>query len=188
MSSVKFRQVSTQFIAALGEPTASSGSGAERWGLWPVDPGPRGVRLHNVDKVQAAGGVTPAGWSLTSPFWIEEHGLVMEAPVFPLPAGRYLVTGDREVTTMLTVHAPDAETGESRWELHRGTLHDVTHLPCRSACYTPVADDVVPSAKLFPAQSFPVTPGAEMPAAVQCDKQDYWVIFVIGMAVSDDEE
>ena len=42
-----FKQVETQFIAALGDPKASSGTGAEQWGIWRIDPGPRGVRLHN---------------------------------------------------------------------------------------------------------------------------------------------
>ena len=41
----KFQRVQTQFIAALGDPGASSGRGAETWGLWREDPGPRGVRL-----------------------------------------------------------------------------------------------------------------------------------------------
>ena len=39
----KFRRVPTQFIAALGDPQATSGGGAETWGIWYVDPGPRGV-------------------------------------------------------------------------------------------------------------------------------------------------
>ena len=40
-----FKRIPTQFIAALGDPLARSGDGAEQWGLWTVDPGPRGVRL-----------------------------------------------------------------------------------------------------------------------------------------------
>ena len=47
-----------------------------------------------------------------------------------LTLGKYLVTGDREVTTVLTVQADG-----TNWELLEGTLHDVTHLPCRSARY-----------------------------------------------------
>ena len=43
---------------------------------------------------------------------------------------RYVVTGDREVTSVLTVH------DDGRWELSKGTLYDVTHLPCRSGLYT----------------------------------------------------
>ena len=72
----------------------------------------------------------------------------MEKPDFPLPAGKYVVTGERdenvmkdgeqndefpggrETTTLLTVGA------EGQWSLADGaTLHDVTHLPCRSARY-----------------------------------------------------
>ena len=46
--------------------------------------------------------------------------------------GQYLVTGGREVETVLTVH-PD-----QRWELADGAkLYDVTHLPCRAARYKP---------------------------------------------------
>lgn len=37
------RYPSIRFISALGDPTASSGQGAETWGLWRDDPGPRGV-------------------------------------------------------------------------------------------------------------------------------------------------
>ena len=42
-----FKEVETQFIAALGDPKASAGTGAEQWGIWRIDPGPRGVRLQN---------------------------------------------------------------------------------------------------------------------------------------------
>ena len=70
----------------------------------------------------------------------------MEKPDFPLPAGKYVVTGERdenvrkggeqnaeflggrETTTLLKVGA------EGQWSLADGaTLHDVTHLPSRSA-------------------------------------------------------
>lgn len=33
------RYPSIRFIAALGDPTSSSGSGSETWGLWRDDPG-----------------------------------------------------------------------------------------------------------------------------------------------------
>jgi hypothetical protein len=57
----------------------------------------------------------------------------MEKPTFPLSAEKYLVTGDRDVTTVLTVHPKD-KAGNQRWELADGaTLNDVTHLGCRSA-------------------------------------------------------
>ena len=66
-----------------------------------------------------------------SDWWLEEHGLIMEKPDFPLPAGKYVVTGDREITTVLTI----AADGDA-WTLDEA-LRDVTHLPCRSARYTP---------------------------------------------------
>ncbi len=43
-----FKPVPLQYIAALGDPKAMSGMGAQTWGLWRVDPGPRGVRLKDV--------------------------------------------------------------------------------------------------------------------------------------------
>ena len=33
----------TQYVAALGDSSATSGNDAATWGLWAVDPGPRGV-------------------------------------------------------------------------------------------------------------------------------------------------
>ena len=139
---VIFKQVRTQYIAALGDPQASSGSGAESWGLWRRDPGPRGVWLKNFDEqLEASGGVAPAGWTFdSSDWWLDENGLIMEQPVFSLPAGKYIVTGDREAMAMLIVHPADAN-GEMRWQLGNGVkLHDVTHLPCRSARYTQAAN------------------------------------------------
>lgn len=56
----KFRRIPRiQFIAALGDPTASSGTGADTWGLWEEDPGPRGVRLGSYEKLVKAGGKAP---------------------------------------------------------------------------------------------------------------------------------
>ena len=62
----KFQRLSPiQFIAALGDPQASSGTGAEQWGLWREDPGPRGVYLRDFDKRQlGAGKPAPAGWTV----------------------------------------------------------------------------------------------------------------------------
>jgi len=37
------QHISTQFIAALGDPGATSESGAQSWGLWPLDLCPQGV-------------------------------------------------------------------------------------------------------------------------------------------------
>ena len=180
---VKFRRIATQFIAALGDPTASSGTNAQAWGLWPLDPGPRGVQLDDYEQLQAAKGITPAEWTFdVKDWWLEEHGLIMEKPDFPLPPGQYMVTGDREVKSVLTIH-PEVADGTQRWDLSGGaTLYDVTHLPCRSARYTPVTPESSCSPGKADQKSFPVTPGAAMPPVEGCKKQDYAVLFVIGVA------
>lgn len=177
-----FRRIAPQFIAALGEPGATSGNNAQTWGLWRVDPGPRGVPLNLYQRLMEVGGVAPANWKFDSrDWWLEEHGLIMEKPTFPLSAGRYLVTGDREVTSVLTVHAPDKD-GHQRWELADGaTLYDVTHLACRSARYTPAASPNACSPENAPREAFRVAPGRPMPAVDGCNKQDYAVLIVIGV-------
>src|SRR5690242_11913422 len=63
---LKFRRVPTQFIAALGDPKASSGTGAQSWGIWRNDPGPRGVRLERFDQLESAGGKAPAQWQFNT--------------------------------------------------------------------------------------------------------------------------
>jgi hypothetical protein len=175
----------TQFIAALGDPKASEGMIAEdgSWGLWPVDPGPRGVWLRDYknDILQSETKYrAPAGWTFDpNNWWLEEHGLIMEAPDFPLREGKYLVTGGRMVTTTLTV-----EKG-GKWKLDEGTLYDVTHLPCRSARYQPISggDDGSGSPVTANPRDFPVTPGAIMPSVPGAKQQDYAVLFVVGKAV-----
>ncbi|MEJ2177646.1 MAG: hypothetical protein P8Y12_06780 [Gammaproteobacteria bacterium] len=179
----KFKSIRTQFIAALGDPASSSGSGAESWGLWRLDPGPRGVRLDNYERLKAEGGVAPAQWQFDSEdWWLEENGLIMEKPDFPLPPGKYVVTGDREMLTVLTVFPKDG-AGTQRWELADGNLYDVTHLPCRSARYTPASSDISCSPAKAPKDEFRVSPGAVMPSVEGCNKQDYAVLFVIGVAL-----
>jgi hypothetical protein len=167
-----FVRIPTQFIAALGDPKAQSGTNANEWGLWNRDPGPQGFWLREYDSVKQNSGTTPNGWTLDpEDFWVEEHGIVMPPPSFPLKAGRYLVTGGRSLTTGLTIQA------DGSWKLDEGTLYDVTHLPCRSARYVTTDNDgprnVRPS-------DFPVMPGAVMPPAPGCEKQDYAVLFVVG--------
>ena len=181
-----FKRISTQFIAALGNPGANSGNGAQSWGLWPVDPGPRGVMLDGFGQLQKGRGVAPDGWKFDSKdWWLEEHGLIMEQPKFPLPPGKYLVTGDRDVTTVLTIHPAD-KNGDRRWELgDHATLHDVTHLACRSARYTPAAGDGSCSPANVQRTAFPVAPGGTMPPVAGCKKQDYAVLIVTGVAVKD---
>ena len=106
----------------------------------------------------------------------------MEKPDFPLPPGKYVVTGGRKTTTVLTV----AEDGDA-WELADGAkLHDVTHLPCRSAVYRPVADSNGSPINAN-AADFPVTPGGAMPDIDNCTRQDYWVLFVQAVEASADE-
>lgn len=180
----KFKRVSTQYIAALGDPGATSGSGAQLWGLWPLDPGPRGVKLNRYPSLKKAGGVAPARWTFDEmDWWLEEHGLIMEQPTVPLPPGRYLVTGARTVTAVLTIHPADSH-GDRRWELDQGaTLYDVTHLACRSARYTPATVGGSCSPANAKQSAFPVAPGGVMPPVEGCTKQDYAVLIVIGMGV-----
>lgn len=72
-----FRRLpTTQFLAALGPTSASSGKGAGQWGVWKEDPGPRGVwlRSYQQDLVQNDN-IAPRGWKFDpQDFWIEEHG------------------------------------------------------------------------------------------------------------------
>jgi len=173
-----------QYIAALGDPQASSGTGAQDWGLWRKDPGPRGVPLSNINKLTAAGGLARAGWKFDGSDWyVEEHGLIMEKPTGgdggsgeQLKPGKYIVTGDRQVTTVLTVSAPDVD-GNSRWQLDEGKLFDVTHLPCRTGRYS--GPECSPAKARL--SDFPVKPGGLMPPVEGCKKQDYAVLFVIGV-------
>lgn len=177
----KFVRVPLQYIAALGQPDESSGNGAESWGLWPIDPGPRGVRLSDYENLTQVGGVAPAKWQFDSEdWWLEENGLIMEKPEFPLPPGKYVVTGGRDKAAILTVHPNDAE-GNSNWELADGaTIHDVTHLGCRSARYTPMTGETC-SPALAPRSVFRIEPGRSMPHVAGCNKQDYAVLFIIGV-------
>ena len=177
----KFRRIEPQFIAALGDPKATSGSGAQSWGFWDKDPGPRACKLDHYPELKKTG-VAPAQWKFdAADWWLEEHGLIMEKPSFPLAAGQYLVTGDREVITVLTIHPKD-KNGNQRWELADGaTLYDVTHLGCRSARYTPATANNTCSPANVPKTGYPVLPGAAMPAVKDCRKQDYTVLIVVGL-------
>ncbi len=181
----KFTRISTQYIAALGNPDASSGNGAQLWGLWPLDPGPRGVKLNRYPSLTNSGGVAPARWKFDeTDWWLEEHGLIMEQPTIPLPPGKYVVTGARKVTAVLTIHPADSRS-DRRWELDQGaTLYDVTHLACRSARYTPAAGSFCSPANAKQT-AFPIAPGGSMPPVEGCTKQDYAVLIVIGIGMED---
>jgi len=180
----KFRRIEPQFIAALGDPAANSGNRAQLWGFWNQDPGPRACKLDHYPQLKATG-EAPAQWKFdASDWWLEEHGFIMEKPTFPLAAGKYLVTGDRNVTTVLTVHAKDKD-GSQRWELADGaTLYDVTHFGCRSARYTPAKADSACSPANVSTKGFPVNPGDAMPGVKGCHKQDYTVLIVVGLPVT----
>ncbi len=182
----KFRRIATQYIAALGDPGTTSGNGAQLWGLWPLDPGPRGVKLNHYQSLKDAGGVAPARWKFDeTDWWLEEHGLIMEQPTVPLPPGKYLVTGARKVTAVLTIHPPDSR-GDRRWELDQdATLYDVTHLACRSARYIPATVGTSCSPAIAKQTAFPVAPGGTMPPVEGCTKQDYAVLIVVGVGVED---
>lgn len=177
------KRIPTQYIAALGDKDLKSGTGAETWGLWPVDPGPRGVRLSNYENLKLNKGVAPAQWTFnTVDWWLEEHGLIMEQPVFPIVPGRYVVTGGRDAVSILTIHAK-GDDGQTHWELNNGAnLYDVTHLGCRAARYTPVTENSC-TPQHAQQENFPVQPGAAMPPVGGCNKQDYQVLIVMGMAV-----
>jgi hypothetical protein len=151
-----------------------------------VDPGPRGVRLSSYETLKAAGGVAPAAWTFDgSDWWLEEHGLIMEQPRFPLAPGKYVVTGDRQVQAVLTVH-PKGDDGVQRWELSdNATLYDVTHLRCRAARYSPASAENSCSPDKAQQSAFPVVPGATMPPVEGCNKQDYQVLIVIGIAAEE---
>ncbi|MGD2166622.1 MAG: hypothetical protein PVF63_00860 [Gammaproteobacteria bacterium] len=179
-AATEFRRIRTQFIAALAADDATAGSNAHEWGLWRLDPGPRGVRLDAYSSMEAAGNRAPAGWKFDpSDWWLEEHGLIMEAPEFPVPPGRYLVTGDRETVSVLTVHRPD-DNGAQAWELSDGAnIYDVTHLRCRSARYTPATHGGTCGPAQAKQSDFPVRPGNAMPPVAHCSKQDYAVLLVI---------
>ena len=64
----KFRRIEPQFIAALGDPGAKSGSGAQSWGFWNQDPGPRACKLDHYPQLKATG-VAPAQWKFDAADW-----------------------------------------------------------------------------------------------------------------------
>ena len=175
-----FQPIATQYIAALGSTSATSGNDAETWGLWAIDPGPRGVPLTDYPAMLANAGKAPTGWAFDpAAWWLEEHGLIMETPSFPLPAGEYVVTGGRQTTATLTVAAADA-AGHQAWSLSdAATLYDVTHLRCRAALYTAKSGQSC-TPDQTPAHVFPMEPERAMPSVAGCSKQDYQVLIVIG--------
>jgi hypothetical protein len=171
-----FQRIPTQFLAVLADANANEGDAGE-FGVWPRDPGPRGVWLDQYQKqLKQHNSIAPAGWRFSdNDWWVEEHGLIMEPPTFPLEAGRYLVTGGRQITTVLTVGEPKVDMNPSTstssssskqrqsqsqsWSLEdpKATLYDVTHLPCRSARYTQPTGTTVSSSSDADADAYPST-------------------------------
>ena len=177
-----FRRIPYQYIAVLAPEQASSGSGAEAWGFWREDPGPIGVFLKYYNKLRKAGGFGPTGWQFDiNDWWLDENGLLMKAPVFPMPAGEYYVTNGEEHISLLTVDKPDSE-GKQSWTLSDGkTIANVTHGPCRSARYTPRDAANQCSPENAPQSVFPLAPGERPPSVNHCDKKEYAVLIVFAV-------
>jgi len=182
-----------QFIATQGDPSASSGTlSGTQWGLWTMENGADGVALVNyTSQVSDNGNVAPGGWkSDPDDWWLDQKGLIMEAPKFPMPAGKYVVSGDRTVTTVLTIGEPSAD-GVQSWSLEKGTLNDVTHLPSRASRYDPVSAEAqgtcLPSAAHE--SDFPVSSesGGKFPEVEGCIHEEYAVSIIIGLEKEDVE-
>lgn len=179
-----FRRIPTQYIAALAPEGARSGTGAESWGLWKVDPGPIGVWLWWYQTLKRAGNIAPAGWRFDiDDWWLDENGLIMKAPEFPMPAGQYYVTNGEEHISLLSVEQPDAE-GKQAWSLSDDkTIADVTHGPCRSARYTPEGASGTCSPAEADHDVFPLKPGESPPQVQGCHRKEYAVLIVFGLPV-----
>ena len=117
--SVVFTRVPTQYIAALGDPDAYEGTGANGWGLWANDPKSSAIHIDDYDNIDEDTGKTPAGWTFDrSCWWLSESALLMPNPV-PLPPGMYHVTGGKETAALLIVEP------SGRWRLNGARLRDV---------------------------------------------------------------
>ena len=182
LAQTKIRRIPTQYIAALAPEGATSGTGAETWGLWKVDPGPIGVWLRLYQALQKAGNIAPAGWRFDiDDWWVDENGLIMKAPEFPIPPGQYYVTNGEGNISLLTVEEPDAE-GKQAWTLTDDkTIGDVTHGPCRSARYTPEGESGTCSPEYADRSAFPLKPGESPPLVSGCNRKSYAVLIVFGV-------
>ena len=180
----KYLPVRPQYIAALAPAGATSGTGAETWGIWRVDPGPIGVWLRFYKLLGQAGNIAPAGWRFDiDDWWLDENGLIMRAPDFPISPGQYYVTNGEDQIALLTIEAPDKD-GKQAWSLSNGkTIKDVTHGPCRSARYTPIGASGTCTPEKANVSDFPLQPGEEVPPIEMCDRQIYAVLIVFGFLV-----
>ena len=180
----KYKRIRTQYIAALAPSEATSGTGAETWGLWRIDPGPIGVWLRFYKLLQKAGNIAPAGWRFNiNDWWLDENGLIMKAPEFPMPSGKYYVTNGEEYVSLLTVDPPDSK-GKQTWSLSDGkTIANVTHGPCRSTRYTPENGLGTCSPVNASLEAFPLKPGEDPPPVKGCKRKKYAVLIVFGKPV-----
>jgi len=181
---IKYRPVRTQYIAALAPADATSGTGAETWGIWQVDPGPIGVWLRLYKLLRKAGNIAPAGWRFDiDDWWLDENGLIMKAPDFPISPGKYLVTNGEEHASLLTIEPPDKD-GKQNWSLSDGkNIGNVTHGPCRSARYTPAGASGTCSPENADLSAFPLKPGEQLPPVSLCNRKIYSVLIVFGYPV-----
>lgn len=180
----KIRRIRTQYIATLAPSGAKSGTGAETWGLWRVDPGPIGVWLRFYQTLQKAGNIAPSGWHFDiDDWWLDENGLIMKTPEFPMPAGKYYVTNGEEHISLLTVEKPNGD-GKQSWSLSDDkTIANVTHGPCRSARYTPEGETGTCSPKDADRAVFPLKPGQAPPPVIGCSRKQYGVLIVFGLPI-----
>ena len=183
--STRFRRVRSQYIAALGPADATSGDNAHTWGHWPVDPGPIGVWLRDFDKLEANDGIGPKGWKFNpDDWWLDENGLIMMSPNFPMPSGRFLVTNAINTVALLTVDAPNS-AGQQAWTLSDGrTLDDVTHKKCRSARYRPAQEGARCSPADAPQSVFPLAPDDDPPEVGECERVVYAVPIIFAVEES----
>ena len=181
---VSVRRVKSQYIAVLGDPNATSGVGAETWGFWREDPGPIGVWLSFYKILRRAGNIAPSGWRFDiDDWWLDENGLIMKAPEFPIPAGKYLVTNGEDHVAMLTIEEPDQD-GKQNWSLNDGkTIGNVTHGPCRSARYTPIGASGTCTPENADQSIFPLKLGETLPPVTDCNRKIYAVLIVFGYPV-----
>ena len=146
-----------QYLVAIGDVSRTSGSDATQWGGWGFDPGSTGVPID-----------TAPAPVVGTPFWVEEHGLVMTPPSIPLSAGTYHVGGGSTTSTGTL-----AVQGDGTWDLGAATIDSVTHKPCKTAKYSGSGCDMENVRDQFPG-TVPAT--GSMPELEGCTKEEYWVL------------
>ena len=135
------------------------------------------------EELKARDYVHLAGWRFdVDDWWLDENGILMKHPDFPMPPGIYLVSNGEDKAGLLTVEEPD-ERGGQAWSLSRETtIADVTHGPCRSARYTPLGEFGSCSPADVDQSIFPLQLGDQPPEVPGCHRTQYAVLIVIGVA------